>query len=1174
MADFSNMSDDELKAFYAQQSGGQAAQSMDFSKMSDDELKAAYDLQQSAQASLRENTQNLPQPISSDAGRNVQAILSSVQPSRPADGIGLADPQMSPDFIRDFKSQTGMHPETLVLDKGTDQERFAKSAKEAFTAAVANGVLDPNFQTTDPSIYQNLENKWSQYKADMESSMLGAAYRGAKSSAIPTAVGTAGAALGSAVGPVGAIGLGMSLGMAAGVAQEELFPPTSEDKAQLAFDRAKTATRQARLAGEVLPSLATLKPTLNGPLWKMNPRAIRDFIVGAGLGAGVPAAIDYYQGNKFDPERFAVGVGSAVFLTPNKYGTMLFDKFARTEQLATEARNRIFQDKRFSGMETEEDVSRTISRLRNYEKATEHGIKPMLGEYVDLERDGRHVQNQALLAFQKALQNSAEGAAMSQRQYENQVNAAIANERIAGKQGSLPEDTTRAFFEYERERIAAAAAETRKRLIETGDADAAAIIAQAEQQAAAANAAREQGIIDSEQAVAQANSVFTQAIEEIHAARGTGGSASTRAVNLLRQLKVNAYIPVKKAYRAISKDARTDYQSTYRAAKRAISKTNLGSLKEPPKIIKDIVDKYSPRLDRSGEKRLPNERISVMMKDLEAVTEEISKAVMAKENVTARLLEMVKTGIEKDLAIAGKTWDGIQVAKQMYYEYAQKYVNGTVGDMLHASQSLDADLRLSKMLYSTSSGDQKFNGPQQLLMALNGAGEDMLLQQLMNDMSQNGGGTSESLLKWINSDKVSRVLETFPFRSQLEKIIVAVQDAEALSRRAQDTLKAAKGQPTTQPDPVELERAKTLKVNAKEAADIQHKQEVDRLASDAFTAFAGADPRNAIMQVMASKDPAGTAAQIMQLVSRDGSGQALIGFQNAMRDFYKTAVRGTKALTNAADIQAGLEPDQLQVIVGKLNNALVSGGDLRRVMDIVLPVSEMQALDRLRNQVQYITSPFRTVSGEPITSKNTAALNQIEEALNSNVIGVLGRFARSGNLNKYVQNTWTRIADMAQWLYYGQPSDQKAVGKFANGFKKFAEEWFGLTGKRMGQRAAELLVDAMMNPSTVGIEALENTPTSPRGRAFLRAYIIQRDQLIDQPTILPFNSLKTTEVQLPNGKLFKDGNTGYSIQNTSNKYKVFSPKGERIGVFNDLESARQHAVNEYNKHITIIKSKR
>lgn len=1174
MADYSQLSDDELKALYAQQAGGQRQQGTDVSKMSDDELRAAFQQQQAAQASIQENTQNLPQPISSNDRANVQAILSSVAPSRPKDGLGLADPQMSPDFIRDFRSQTGVHPETLVLDKGTDRERFAQSAKEALTAAVANGVLDPHYQTSDPSIYQNFENKWNEYKAEMESSMLGAAYRGAKSAALPTAAGVAGAAIGSAAGPVGAIGLGMGAGMAAGVLQEELFPPTSEDKAQLAFDRAKTATRHARLAGEVLPSLATLRPTLNAPLWKMNPRAIRDFIIGTGLGAGVPAAIDYFQGNKFDPERFAYGIGQAAFLTPNRLGTMLFDKFARTEQLATEARNRIFQDKRFSGIETEADRLHSISRLANYEGATEHGIKPMLGEFLDLPRNGQYVENQALLSFQKALQNSAEGAAMRQRQYENQVNAALANERITGKQGPIPEDATRAFFESEIERLAAAAAETRKRLIDSGDADAAAIIAQAEKQAADANAARQQGIIDAEQAVGHANSVFSQAIEDINAARGTGASASKRAVNLLRQLKVNAYIPVKKAYRAIDKDARTDYQSTYRAAKRAISKTNLGSLKEPPKIIKDIVDKYAPRVDRRGEKKLPKERISVMMKDLEAVTEEISKAVMAKENVTARLLEMVKTGIEKDLAIAGKTWDGIQVAKQMYYEYAQKYVNGTVGDMLHVSQSLDSDLRLSKMLYSTASGNEKFNGPQQLLMALNGAGEDMVLQQLMNDMAQNGGGTSESLKKWINSDKVSRVLDAFPLRGNLEEVINAVEDAEVISRRRVSELEAAKGVPKSKPSPAELERAEALKRQTKEAAELQYRKETARLASDAFTAFVGADPRNAMMRVMASADPAGTAAQIMQLVAQDRSGQALIGFQNAMRQHYKEAVRSTKALTNSGMLGETLKPDQLQVVVGKLNTALVEGSPLRAVMDVVLPPSEIQALDRLRDQVQYITNPFRTVSGEPITSANNAALKSIQQTLNENIIGILGRIARGGNLDRYIQNGQTRITDMLEWLYYGQPDNRQLNNKLANGFKKFTEEWFGLTGKRMGQRAAELLVDAMLNPNTVGIEALENTPSSPRGRAFVRAYILQKDQIIDQPTILPFNSLNTAEVQLPNGKLFKDGNTGYSIQNTSNKYKVFNPKGERIGVFNDLESARQHAVNEYNKYITRVKSKK
>lgn len=1169
MDDYSKLSDSELQALYAKQQKS----SVEYSKMSDAELQQALQQQQqAAQQQILEDPSRLPQPISSNPQENVRAILSSVPPSQ-IDGLGLSDPKMSPDFIRDFRSQTGVHPETIVLDRGTRDERFAVSPQEAMTGAVADGLLDPNFKTSDPLIYKNFENKWTQYKADMESSFLGAAFRGAASSAFPTAAATAGAAIGSAAGPVGSIGLGMGAGMAAGVLQEELFPMSSQQKAQLAFDKRQALTRNARLAGELVPSLATLRLTTNPQLFKLNPRAIRDFVAGTVLGAGVPAGIDYFQGNEFDPERFAWAMGGAAFMVPNKFGTMLFDKFARTEALATKARNKIFQDERFSGLKSAEDRAHAISRLGQYGAASEHGINPMLGEFLDLPREnGRPVENQALLKFQKALQNSAEGSAMAQRQYENQVAAAMAMEKVAGEVPTLNDQPTREWIAAEHERLNAAADQTKRDLIAQGDIEGGKIIEAAELQSKTLNEAREKGILDAEGALASANSVFTQAIEEINAARGTGGSASNRAVTLLKSLKTAAYVPVKKAYKAIPKDARTDYQSTYRAAKRASSKTVLGSLKNPPPIIQKITEKYAPRIGRGGKTILPNERISVMLGDLEAVTEEISKAVLAKENHTAKLLRQVRDGIEKDLGIAGKTYEGVKLAKQMYYEYAQKYVNGTLGDMLHVSQSLDTDLRLSEMLYSTNSGNEKFNGPQQLLMALNGAGDDLVRQQLMNDMAQNGGSTSASLEKWIKSDKITRVLDAFPFRKELEAIIIKVQDAEAVSRQKTAELAAAKKVPASTPDKAEVAKGEQIKAQARETAELRYRADQAQLASDAFTAFAGADPRNGMQAIFSSNDPVGTAAQLMQIVSRDQSGQALIGLQNAMRLHFKESVRATKALTNTAVIGETLKPDQLQVVIGKLNTALVEGSPLRAVMDTILPASEMQALDKLRAQVQYITNPFRTVSGEPITSANTAALKSVEQSLNENVIGILGKIARGGNLDRYIQNGQTKLTDMMQWLYYGVPDNKRAETAMANGFKKFTEQWFGLTGKRMEQRAAELLVDAMLNPSTIGIEALENKPASPRTRDFIRAYVIQRDQLVDQPTVLPFNSLNTAEVNLPNGKLLKDGTTGYSIQNTGKKFKVFDEKGERVGIHDTLEEARQNAVNLYNRHITNVKN--
>ena len=85
---------------------------------------------------------------------------------------------------------------------------------------------------------------------------------------------------------------------------------------------------------------------------------------------------------------------------------------------------------------------------------------------------------------------------------------------------------------------------------------------------------------------------------------------------------------------------------------------------------------------------------------------------------------------------------------------------------------------------------------------------------------------------------------------------------------------------------------------------------------------------------------------------------------------------------------------------------------------------------------------------------------------------------------------------------------------------------------------------------------------------------VQKDQLMDKPTVLPFNSLNSAEYQLPNGKLIKDGVTGYSIQATEKKFKVFNEKGDRIGIHNTLEDARQQAVNEYNKSIVKLKSKK
>jgi hypothetical protein len=1183
MSDYSKMSDAELMALYNQQQKQQQPASSDYNKMSDAELAQEYARQQAAaQASMQEpDPRNLPQPISSNDKVNAQAILGSVPPSLP-DDRGLKYSGFTPDFIRDFRSITGNHPETLPVDQDIEgKARFAQTPKEAFDSAVANGLLKPDREDIDPHIYQNFTSKWKEYKDEMDTNMLGALARGAKTSAIPTIVGTGVGAAASAFGPAASIGAGMAAGISTGLAQETLFPSTTEEKAIRKFDEAKWYTRNARLAGEILPSLATLRPTANARLFAKDPRAVRDFVAASALAAGVPAAFDYVLGNKFDAERFAWSIGSAAFLTPNKFGKSLFDKFARTEIAATEARNKIMADPRVTGIVSEADRAHSLARLRQYGDVSGNNVQPMMGEYLDLPSQGVLVQNQPMLSFQKALQNSTEGFRMKQRQYDNQVAAAIASENIAGHQPTAIEQPSRQFTQHEHDRLNAAAIATRDALIAQGDADAGAIIAQAHAQSQALNSARDAGILSAEGALASAQSVFTQAVADIHAARGTGGAASTQAVALLDAFKTAAYQPVEQAFNSIPTSVRTDYENTYQAARLAARPQNLGSLKKVPSLIQTIIKKYAPRFDTRGRLIRNSVPVSTVMRDLEAVTEAISVANDANEDVTVRLLGQVKDAINRDLDAIGSL-EGVATARAMFRDYANKYVNGTLGAMLRSSQKLDIDLRFSKILYSKSAGqtpDQRnVTGPQQLFNALNGAGEDLVTQQLLNDMAQDGGKTAESLRNWYQNDKVQRVLNVFSnARSYLDNLIIQVEDAEALSRRATAQLEGAREVPRAVPNPAELERAENIRARANADAVAAYSTERLRLGTAAFTAFAGSDPRNAIQHIMSSDDVAGSAQQVMQLVSQDPTGQAVIGFQNAVRQFYKTQIRGSRALTGTQNAGNTLQPEQLQIIGGKVNNALVQGSPLRSIMEIVLPPNEMQALDTLRRQIQHITNPFGSITGDSQTAPMTAAKDTMEEALNSDVIGILGKLARGGNLgNKAITNKNTVIADLLQNLYYGQPDTRSAPPRnrvLAAG-KRFAEEWLGLTGKTAGERAAELLVDAQLNPSTVGIEALNGDPASPRTREFIRAYIFSKDHFIQQPTVLPFNSLNTSETPLANGKIFKDGVTGYEIHNRGNKFFIYNPRGEKFATYDTLEDARQRAVTDYNKTLMNFKPKK
>jgi hypothetical protein len=616
----------------------------------------------------------------------------------------------------------------------------------------------------------------------------------------------------------------------------------------------------------------------------------------------------------------------------------------------------------------------------------------------------------------------------------------------------------------------------------------------------------------------------------------------------------------------------TDFENSYNAALK-IARDNKGKIGKLPKIIQKILQEYAPIPTKNGTKR-PKARLKVLMNDLATLTQEISAAVEAGRNNDARMMREIKSGMEADFDAVGNMWEQVNAARQLYRNYAETYLHGTLGTEMSATPSKDVTFRLDTIL-NGKSGTPSVESPHQLRAAMNDNPEGIqaVVDHLLSKMADVAGKSSESLRNWRNSDKIARIIDAFPeARDPINAAIRELRDLENQSQTTREAIRSARDVPEARADPAEIQRANRIAEETRVEAQRAYTLRTQQGQTAAFTSFVGNNPHNAVQAVMSSGDPVQTAQQIMRLCQADPSGEAALGFQNALRQFVRRTVRRTGEVTGSSnDPNVPIQPNEFAISLKKANDALNTDSLLRQVMEVVLPREQLQALDTVRRQIEILARPTRNTGGQSPTAPQGAFSTALQEEMDKNVIGLLGRIARGWSVDKSVSTKTSRMLDNLQRFYFGQadvPVDK--IPGLKSGLKSLAEEFAGWSGKDVATRCLELLSDAMLNPQ-LAADILESRIASPRARALFRAYFINRDQLNEEPPTLPFNSLNTTETQLPNGNLIRDRSTGYLIQNNGKKYVVKNYKDQKVGIYNDLEEARNAAVKDWSKPTNNIK---
>jgi len=1109
-------------------------------------------------------------PLEGGGIQKVDLSDPRISPTEREETWNTLDGKITPEFARDFMLLAAGAVNARSLKYNTGKEELpVETPRQVFDAAVQNQLLAPTFDA-DPK-FGAFKSHWDQYKAEMDPSMLGAAGRGAVSAIGSTIGGITAGAIASpmaAAGPLGlagVIGSSMAGGAAGAAAQEFLAPSTSREIAQRMFDEAKDSTRRARLAGEIVPSLATETPTFIGPnnalsklaklempkqvldfagsaLGKVDVAAAKKMLLGGAIGGAIPAAIDALTNKAVDLERVVQGIFQGGAMQGNNLGKLLHDRLASTTQQALEIRNRVFQRAVSNDVRTD-----AIFRLQEAGNVNQNGVRLMSGELVD----GRLAQLQRVLG-------ATADSRISERMAANERAIAMGLADELAPEGA-PATTTRAYAEEWQNRLLAEADETYRVLSEAGQTQYAEILNTAMQQSAAAHAAREQGILNAETANALTVRNLEAAVEHIKLRAGIRKPAARAVRDILVSEGDTDIKAASQLYEtAKAAPARTTFDNTYQALKWSQGSDGFGESGKKdkaiaPAIVSRLLKLRKPSISATGRRR--HERpVKELITDYRNINQAISKAADDNQDNTVRVLMKIREGMQKDLDAAGEVWTDLKAANAAWKEAMRVYGDGQIGKVVDSNNAIPSENTLDA-IFKGKSGTQGLSGAEQLRLALKERPEGIqaVTDWFTHRLAIKGGDTSKKMRDWMRKPEQLEALNSFPeARDALVRHIQTVRDAELAVQGSKAAIKTARRVPAVGERHVPPEtRAQADETrNAMLAVAANRQAELRRQAgNNAFFHFVGADPQTAIGEIVGSRDAAGAMRQAVQAAEQDPSGEAVQGLRNALREFIGASVeRNGRPLSQDNQPDRPLGRGELSLSLGKLDGLMKSTSPMRPVIEAAYgPDSvELRAMDMAREQME-IFERTRQASGSSPTADLMGVKKGMETQVEENVLGWLSQLGRGFGARNTAFSRLALIGDTLSNIYN-------------RGLEPMVERF---------------LVDAMLNPN-LAIEALlpltpENTP---RINALLKTYFVSKDQLYDEVPPLPFSVLNTKEETLGEGSFLRDRVTGYSIQAINGKFRTYDAKSRQIGISDTLQAAKDKAVAEDLKKLPPLKPRK
>lgn len=794
--------------------------------------------------------------------------------------------------------------------------------------------------------------------------------------------------------------------------------------------------------------------------------------LGGGLAAGVavPVAAGLTRGAlRLLPPTAAQKTAQAEELASGAYQAMVFDKAQALDDLAR---------------------SKEVSDAQ---------VRMMTGDITG---------DPGLLAMQDMLER--ESNVLSSRKLENIAGMSRKIGEALSPAGASPAETQQ-YFKSVIDNIVEQTERNKQAAIAQGDAEAARLIEEAGNRAAAIRAEADKGVLNAEDAFQRIKDDYQNLFTDLSSLKEstTKDILSDRVFGVIDRQKTREKIYINDLYAAAEKEVPPFLQKNTAESRAELIK-EFGEERRIPREIQNILREVQDEKGKLIPRTLPQLRA-----DIRAINSEIRAAQSsAARQAEVPALMKFKEALNKDIASIEDVSKNLKTANRAYYEYAQRYKEGASGEVFKpkslTSKTVDEFIKKSEASASPEEiqrlrdaviGKQDLPNlsPEELARAEQDRAtairdvSDWVLSKMSSEVS--GTKTSKSIENWLQT-KGNRILEVFPeARNRIGDIQDKFKILEDQMAEAKDAIKKFKTQKISEGKNATLveNQAKAMAQEIERKYQEQVKKLDDEIKitsnpnSNPAARFVGGNPYEVVNKIMSNKVNAEQQVQnLLQQAAQDQTGKATEGIKNAFRGWLNSQARTTSKESVGKGIAAHkANLSDFQVDLKKMNELMQKGSATRNSLEMVFGADspELDAIDKVRQQLDMMSrrSKLKVSGFERPEDKAQDIKDTVLEIAGIGLAGIKGYIAwKSTDLVKKVQRQYNKeVIDLFKNMMIDSMSDPELARKL---LLKVNEENFPAIQRMFATYGIKNLKASDFGLKTT--EPIEETQEEPVGISF------------------------------------------------------------------------------------------